>query len=100
MAGGRGHRPGRLHARDHQGLHGLRARVRVLTERAQGAAVTSSAAAPSSFPMTSTERPAVRVAVIGSGPAGFYACEELLKQDGFAVDLYDALPPPFGLVRA
>jgi ferredoxin/flavodoxin---NADP+ reductase len=42
----------------------------------------------------------VRVAVVGAGPAGFYACEELLKQDGFEVDLYDALPTPFGLVRA
>jgi ferredoxin--NADP+ reductase len=42
----------------------------------------------------------VRVAVIGAGPAGFYACEELLKRDGCEVDLYDALPTPFGLVRA
>jgi ferredoxin--NADP+ reductase len=42
----------------------------------------------------------VRVAVVGAGPAGFYACEDLLKQDGFEVDLYDALPTPFGLVRA
>jgi ferredoxin/flavodoxin---NADP+ reductase len=42
----------------------------------------------------------VRVAVVGAGPAGFYACEELLKQAAFEVDLYDALPTPFGLVRA
>jgi ferredoxin--NADP+ reductase len=42
----------------------------------------------------------VRVAVVGSGPAGFFTSEELLKQDGFEVDLYDALPTPFGLVRA
>ncbi len=40
-----------------------------------------------------------RAAVIGSGPAGFYTAGFLLKQ-GFAVDLYDALPTPFGLVRA
>jgi ferredoxin--NADP+ reductase len=40
-----------------------------------------------------------RAAVIGSGPAGFYACAALLK-DGFEVDLYDVLPTPFGLVRA
>jgi ferredoxin--NADP+ reductase len=39
------------------------------------------------------------VAVVGAGPAGFYACEDLLKA-GFKVDLYDALPTPFGLVRA
>jgi ferredoxin/flavodoxin---NADP+ reductase len=42
----------------------------------------------------------IRIAVIGAGPAGFYACEDLLKQDNFEVDLYDALPTPFGLVRA
>jgi ferredoxin--NADP+ reductase len=42
----------------------------------------------------------VRVAVLGAGPAGFFACEDLLKQGGFEVDLYDALPTPFGLVRA
>jgi ferredoxin--NADP+ reductase len=42
----------------------------------------------------------VRVAVIGAGPAGFYACEELLKRDAFEVHLYDALPTPFGLVRS
>src|SRR5213592_2487472 len=40
-----------------------------------------------------------RVAVVGAGPAGFYACEDLLKR-GFEVDLYDRLPTPFGLVRA
>src|SRR6478735_8202346 len=40
-----------------------------------------------------------RIAVVGAGPAGFYACEDLLKH-GFEVDLYDVLPTPFGLVRA
>jgi ferredoxin/flavodoxin---NADP+ reductase len=40
-----------------------------------------------------------RAAVIGAGPSGFYAAEQLLKA-GFAVDLYEALPTPFGLVRA
>src|SRR5438477_520854 len=39
------------------------------------------------------------VAVVGAGPAGFYTCEDLLKREGFEVDLYDALPTPFGLVR-
>ena len=42
----------------------------------------------------------VRVAVVGAGPAGFFASEDLLKRDGFEVDLFDALPTPFGLVRA
>src|SRR3954454_24717209 len=41
----------------------------------------------------------LRAAVIGAGPAGFYTAEQLLKAE-FEVDLYDALPTPFGLVRA
>ena len=40
-----------------------------------------------------------RAAVIGAGPSGFYAADQLLKE-GVAVDLYDALPTPYGLVRA
>lgn len=43
----------------------------------------------------------MRVAIVGSGPAGFYAAEHLLKQgDGeIEVDMIDRLPTPFGLVR-
>src|SRR5712691_991677 len=43
----------------------------------------------------------LRVAVFGAGPAGFYAVEELLKQQeiSVAVDLFDRLPTPYGLVR-
>ncbi len=43
----------------------------------------------------------VRVAIIGSGPAAFYAAEHLLKSPRVtaAVDLFDRLPTPFGLVR-
>lgn len=41
-----------------------------------------------------------RVAVAGAGPAGFYTAEALLHSDaGIAVDLYDRLPTPYGLVR-
>jgi ferredoxin--NADP+ reductase len=40
-----------------------------------------------------------RAAVVGAGPSGFYAADQLLKQ-GIAVDLFDALPTPYGLVRA
>ncbi len=39
------------------------------------------------------------VAVVGAGPAGFYASAQLLDE-GFEVDLIDLLPTPFGLVRA
>jgi len=43
-----------------------------------------------------------RIAIIGAGPAGFYAAEHLLKQEGLSVkvDMYDRLPTPYGLVRA
>lgn len=43
----------------------------------------------------------LRVAIIGAGPAGFYAAEHLFKQKQLSVqvDLYDRLPTPFGLVR-
>ena len=46
------------------------------------------------------DRP-LRVAIIGAGPAGFYAAEHLLRQDGVVVevDLFDRLPTPYGLVR-
>jgi ferredoxin--NADP+ reductase len=44
----------------------------------------------------------LRVAVVGSGPAGFYAAEHLLRQEEITaeVDVFDRLPTPFGLVRA
>jgi len=42
----------------------------------------------------------LRVAVVGAGPSGFYAAEHLLRQErAVAVDLFDRLPTPFGLVR-
>ena len=49
----------------------------------------------------SPERP-LRVAIVGSGPAGFYAADHLLRQEDLAmeVDMLDRLPTPFGLVRA
>src|SRR3954452_12863397 len=40
-----------------------------------------------------------RAAIVGAGPSGFYAADQLLGA-GFDVDLLDALPTPFGLVRA
>ena len=42
----------------------------------------------------------LRVAIIGSGPSGFYAADALLKSDAtLQVDMFDALPTPYGLVR-
>jgi ferredoxin/flavodoxin---NADP+ reductase len=44
----------------------------------------------------------IRVAVIGSGPAGFYAAGHLLKDAAAAleVDMLERLPTPWGLVRS
>ena len=43
----------------------------------------------------------LRVAIIGAGPAAFYAAEHLLRQTDLnvEVDMFDKLPTPFGLVR-
>ncbi|MFD4326484.1 FAD-dependent oxidoreductase [Nocardioides sp. NPDC058538] len=41
-----------------------------------------------------------RVAVVGAGPAGMYAADELLKHPEISVDVFDRLPTPYGLVRA
>src|SRR5688572_9142801 len=41
----------------------------------------------------------LRVAIVGSGPAAFYAAEHVLKQPGAEVDMIERLPTPYGLVR-
>jgi len=43
----------------------------------------------------------LRVAIIGSGPSGFYAADHLQRQAGLVVhiDMFDRLPTPYGLVR-
>jgi ferredoxin--NADP+ reductase len=44
--------------------------------------------------------PKLRVAVVGSGPAGFYAAGALLDAErGIEVDMLERLPTPWGLVR-
>uniref|UniRef100_A0A2P2LFK6 NADPH:adrenodoxin oxidoreductase n=1 Tax=Rhizophora mucronata TaxID=61149 RepID=A0A2P2LFK6_RHIMU len=49
---------------------------------------------------TLASRP-LRVCVVGSGPAGFYTAEKLLKaHEGAEVDVVDRLPTPYGLVRS
>ncbi|MGO1947157.1 MAG: FAD-dependent oxidoreductase [Brachybacterium alimentarium] len=55
--------------------------------------------------MSSSQKP-FRLAVIGSGPAGVYAAETLLRTErakngdlDVAIDLFDRLPAPFGLIR-
>lgn len=43
----------------------------------------------------------LRVAIVGSGPSGFYAADHLQKQADLSVeiDMFERLPTPYGLVR-
>src|SRR6202163_1288628 len=49
-----------------------------------------------------TAKHPIRIAVIGSGPAGFYAAGHLLKESKgrFEADMLERLPTPWGLVRS
>src|SRR5881227_630515 len=51
--------------------------------------------------MSFIERP-LRVAIVGSGPSGFYAAGSLLAHEDppVAVDMLEMLPTPWGLVRS
>lgn len=41
-----------------------------------------------------------RIAIVGSGPAGLYAAQRVLKKtNSVQVDVFDKLPFPFGLLR-
>jgi ferredoxin--NADP+ reductase len=48
------------------------------------------------------DEPPIRIAVVGSGPAGFYTAGHLLKHvsNRFEVDMFERLPTPWGLVRS
>jgi ferredoxin--NADP+ reductase len=46
-------------------------------------------------------RVGISVAIVGSGPAGFYCADALLERCGSAcVDIIERLPTPYGLIRA
>ena len=49
-----------------------------------------------------TEANPLRVAIVGAGPAGFYAADRLLRTEGVSaqVEMLERLPTPHGLVRA
>jgi ferredoxin--NADP+ reductase len=73
------------------------------------AAHGATADAPTTVPAPSAPAapvPTLRLAVIGSGPAGVYAAETLQRSQpvksgelNVETDLFDALPTPFGLIR-
>ncbi len=41
------------------------------------------------------------IAIVGSGPAGYYTAEAAVKKwgDEARIDVFDMLPVPFGLIR-
>ena len=41
------------------------------------------------------------IAIVGSGPAGYYTAEAAVKKWGeeARIDVFDMLPVPFGLIR-
>uniref|UniRef100_A0A0B7AF05 NADPH:adrenodoxin oxidoreductase, mitochondrial n=1 Tax=Arion vulgaris TaxID=1028688 RepID=A0A0B7AF05_9EUPU len=60
----------------------------------------SSVSQPSPSSASSLSNQKHCVAIVGSGPAGFYTAQHLLKSDhNLIVDVYEKLPVPFGLVR-
>jgi ferredoxin--NADP+ reductase len=54
-----------------------------------------------SSPSRGTAEQPLHVAIVGSGPAGFYAAGQLLGagEPAVVVDVFDRLPTPWGLVR-
>lgn len=65
-------------------------------------AVPAHHAAPRQVPPPRADPPPLSVAVVGSGPAGVYVVDQLVRagrQGGVAVDVLERLPAPTGLVR-
>lgn len=50
-------------------------------------------------PHSAVKTGSLRVAIVGAGPAGCYAADELIRIKGVEVDLFERLPTPYGLVR-
>lgn len=70
--------------------------------RRRSVASTAQSATSRRF-LSSASSESLRVCIVGSGPAGFYAAKYLLKDAApraLHVDMLEALPTPFGLVRA
>ena len=64
------------------------------------AALSSKVAARCSHHAAHYDGPSPTIAIIGSGPAGFYTAQKVMRElKGTKVDMYEQLPVPFGLVR-
>ncbi|KAK6434835.1 NADPH-adrenodoxin reductase [Oleoguttula sp. CCFEE 5521] len=52
------------------------------------------------YSTASAQRRPMRLAIIGSGPAGYYTAYRIMKKmPGSYIDMYESLPVPYGLVR-
>ncbi|KAF2849632.1 NADPH:adrenodoxin oxidoreductase mitochondrial precursor [Plenodomus tracheiphilus IPT5] len=52
------------------------------------------------YSTATTSRGRLRIAIVGSGPAGFYVGHRLInKVQDAVIDMYEQLPVPYGLVR-
>ena len=50
--------------------------------------------------VSSTSPPSLHIAVVGAGPAGYYATQHIAKAlPTSTIDMYEKLPVPYGLVR-
>ncbi|MFD6064923.1 FAD-dependent oxidoreductase [Rhodococcus wratislaviensis] len=54
---------------------------------------------PVAPPWRKADYSGMRVAIVGSGPAAFYAARELVAVKGASVEMFDRLFTPYGLVR-
>jgi len=63
---------------------------------------TETPSATAASPVWPLDARPLRVAIVGAGPAGFFAASSLLNQTEVPVevDILDRLPSPYGLVRA
>jgi adrenodoxin-NADP+ reductase len=65
-----------------------------------GATSRSASNFHNAYSTSTTSRKPLRVAIIGSGPAGFYTAYRLMnKVQDAVIDMYEQLPVPYGLVR-
>jgi adrenodoxin-NADP+ reductase len=65
-----------------------------------GIALRSAHIFRNAYSTSNTSRKPLRVAIIGSGPAGFYTAYRLMnKVQDAVIDMYEQLPVPYGLVR-
>ncbi|TCN53651.1 ferredoxin--NADP+ reductase [Rhodococcus sp. SMB37] len=61
--------------------------------------MSSGTLAPVTPPWRKADYSGMRVAIVGSGPAAFYAALEIVSMRGARVEMFDRLLTPYGLVR-